>query len=81
MLRKAIKDEKKSTFNSIDADRLDLWNANDVPTDGDKRDFQMKLNWIVANEDSLRGAKKLSNVFGSLEEETLHVIVKAGEHC
>jgi Crinkler effector protein N-terminal domain len=40
VLRKAIKDEKKSAFDSIDADRLDLWNANNVPTDGDKRDFR-----------------------------------------
>jgi hypothetical protein len=81
MLRKAVKDEKKPAFDSITADRLDLWYANNIPTDVDKRDFQTKLNWIVANEDALRGAKKLSSVFGSLEEETLHVIVKAGEHC
>jgi Crinkler effector protein N-terminal domain len=57
MLRKAIKDEKKSTFDSIDADKLDLWNANNVPTDVDKRDFQTKLTLLVANEDALRGAK------------------------
>ena len=81
MLRKAVKDEKKPAFDSITADRLDLWNANNIPTDVDKRDFQTKLNWIVANEGVLRGAKKLSSVFGSLGEETLHVIVKAGEHC
>ena len=81
MLRKAIKDEKKPAFDSITADRLDLWNANNIPTDGDKGDFQTKLNRILAMEDSLRGARKLSSVFGSLEEETLHVIVKAGEHC
>ncbi|KAF8233636.1 hypothetical protein L208DRAFT_878891 [Tricholoma matsutake] len=81
VLREVIKAEKKPAFDSITADRLDLWNANNIPTDGDKRDFQTKLNWIVANEDSLRGAKKLSSVFGSLEEETLHVIVKDfGKH-
>jgi Crinkler effector protein N-terminal domain len=80
VLREAIK-AKKSAFYSTDADKLDLWNTNNVSTDGDKRDFQTKLNWIVANKDSLRGAKKLSSVFRSLEEETLHVVVKAGEHC
>jgi len=74
-LKKAIKNEKKHTFQHVDADALVLWNVS-VPVD---RSLEENINnFFLANEESLSPVHKLSKVFPDLpEEEHLHIVVKS----
>jgi hypothetical protein len=73
MLRKAIKDEKKS-FDSIDADRLDLWNVS-IEIDDDLSEKLAER----PHERTLRPTEILSDVFpnGTPAVNTLHIVVYA----
>ena len=74
MLRKAIKDEKKPAFDSITADRLDLWNVS-IKIDVNLPEKLRERPRAKA----LHPTEILSDVFpnGTLAVNTFHIIVDA----
>jgi hypothetical protein len=74
MLRKSIKDEKKPAFDSITADRLDLWNVSIKIDDNLPENLRER-----PREKALRPTEILSDVFpnGTPAVNTLHIVVDA----
>jgi hypothetical protein len=74
-LRKAIKEEKKHTFEHVDADSLVLWNVS-IPVNDDFQENVKKLD--LRDEEALSPVEDLSRVFvGEPTRKKVHVIVKA----
>jgi hypothetical protein len=74
-LKKAIKEEKVA-FDRIDADSLEVWNVS-IPINEDTNVEAQVKNLRLHEKKSLWGLKKLLRIFRDLDEETLHVVVKA----
>ena len=74
VLRKAIKDEKKPAFDSITANRLNLWNVSIKINDN----LPEKLR-EHSHKKALCLTKILSDVFpnGTLAVNTLHIVIDA----
>ncbi|KIM72338.1 hypothetical protein PILCRDRAFT_742219 [Piloderma croceum F 1598] len=73
-LRKAIKDEKRPTFDHIPADTLLLWKVS-IPVNRNLTENLSKLNFV--DEGSLLPVEELSDVFSdSLSRKHLHIIVR-----
>ena len=74
-LKKAIKKEKKHTFEHVDADALVLWTVS-IPADDTLEEELSKLELV--DEGSLSPVNRLSKEFsGEPKEGYLHIIVKA----
>jgi len=74
-LKEAIK-EKKKAFDHIDADSLDVWKVS-IPIDEDTN-LQAQVNGLRLHEKKpLWALKRLLRIFGDVDEETLHVVIKA----
>jgi hypothetical protein len=75
-LKKAIKEEKKQAFDHIDADSLDVWNVS-IPIDEDTN-LQAQVKGLRLHEKlPLWPLKRLVKIFIDLDEEALHVVIKA----
>ena len=75
-LKKAIKEEMKPTFDFITANSLEVWNVS-IPINEDTNVEAQVKNLRLHEKKSLWGLKKLPRIFRDLDEETLHVVVKA----
>ena len=78
-LKKAIKDEKKHSFEHVDADSLDIFKVS-IPVDDD---IDSTLKRFQPEHDPERGVhhlslpvKRLKGVFGDPIDEHIHVIVQ-----
>ncbi len=75
-LKKAIKEEKPHAFRDVDADKLALWSVS-FPTEPDEV-LQEKLEKFEAhNENPLKSLWKLSNLFPTINDDVLHVLIGA----
>jgi len=75
-LKKAIKEEKKKAFDHIDADSLEVWKVC-IPIDEDTN-LQAQVNGLRLHEKKpLWALKRLLRIFGNVNEEALHVVIKA----
>ena len=73
-LRKAIKDEKRPTFDHVPADTLLLWKVS-IPVIQNLTENLSKLDFV--DESSLLPVKRLSKVFSEQpEDEHLHIVVR-----
>jgi hypothetical protein len=75
-LKKAIKEEKKLAFDHIDADSLDVWNVF-IPIDEGVNLVAQVKNLRLHEKKPLWALKRLLKIFGDLDEEALHVVIKA----
>jgi hypothetical protein len=75
-LKEAIKEKKKSAFDHIDADSLDVWNVS-IPIDEDPNLEAQVKNMGLHEKNSLLPVKPLSGIFQNVVQQHLHVIVRA----
>jgi hypothetical protein len=76
LLKDAIKEEKKPAFDHITAGSLDLWNVS-IPIDRDTNIEERVKDLRLHEEKPLWPLKILLKTFIDLDEDTLHVVVKA----
>ena len=75
-LKEAIKEKKFPAFDHITADSLKVWNVS-IPIDEDTN-LQAKVKDLRLHEKkSLWALKGLRRIFRDLDQETLHVVIKA----
>ena len=75
-LKKAIKEEKKPTFDHITADSLDVWSVS-IRMDGDANLETQVKDLRLHEKKSLLPVQPLSGIFRNVVEQYLHVIVRA----
>ena len=75
-LKKAIKEEMKPAFDNITANSLEVWNVS-IPIDEDANLEAQVKNLRLHEKKPLWPLKGLLRIFRDLDEETLHVVVKA----
>lgn len=79
-LKKAIKEEKPSDFQDLDADKLLLYQIA-IPDEG----TQVNLNNVDSPKPLLKATTEIAEVFGTAPpKKTIHVIVRrpsAGKRC
>ena len=80
-LKEAIKEKKKAVFDNVDADSLVVWKVSIPTTDSDGQvDLEDKVKAMrLDGRNKLFPLKKLHKIFENLDEETLHVVIKAVE--
>ena len=75
-LKKAIKEENKRAFDHIDAHSLDVWNVS-IPVD-EHTNLQAKVKDLRLHERKpLWALKPLHLTFRDLDQQALHVVIKA----
>jgi hypothetical protein len=75
-LKRAIKEQKKHSLAGIDAHSLDVWDVS-IPDDEDT-DLEAQVKDLRLNERTpLRSLRRLHSTFTNLDEESLHVVIKA----
>jgi len=77
MLGASIKEKKKPALNHITADslRLDVWNVSRPIDEGANLVAQVK-NLRLHEKKPLWALNRLLKIFGDLDEEALHVVIK-----
>ena len=77
-LKKAIKEEMKPAFDNITANSLDVWKVS-IPIDENTDLVAQVKNLRLHDHDKkpLWALKRLLKIFVDLDEEALHVVVKA----
>ena len=75
-LKEAIKEKKFPAFDHITADSLEVWNAS-IPIDEDTN-LQAQVKGLRLHERKpLWPLKRLIRIFIDLDQDSLHVVVKA----
>jgi Crinkler effector protein N-terminal domain len=75
-LKKAIKEKMKVAFDHIDANSLDIWNVS-IPINEDANLEAQVKNLRLHEKKPLWTLKVLLKIFSDLNQEALHVVVKA----